>query len=102
MIKIKAASRIERGQISDEGRKIMSVVKIPYSQLSPHALNGVIEEFVTRDGTDYGEYEICLKSKTSQVLNQLKSGKAVIVFDPNSDTCNILKSNDPALNQIRE
>ena len=33
----------------------MSVLKIPYDQLSTEALNGVIEELVTRDGTDYGE-----------------------------------------------
>jgi len=36
----------------------MTAVKVPYNQLSPEALQGVIEEFVTRDGTDYGEIEI--------------------------------------------
>ena len=75
----------------------MTALKIPYDQLSPEALNGVIEEFVTRDGTDYGEIEVSLENKINQVLNQLKSGKAVIVFDPESETCNILKSNDPLL-----
>lgn len=80
----------------------MAGVKIPYAQLSPQALNGVIEEFVTRDGTDYGEHEISLESKISRVLNQLKSGRAVIVFDPESDTCNIFNSNDPALNGIKD
>jgi len=74
----------------------MNGVKIPYDQLSPEALNGVIEEFVTRDGTDYGEKEISLETKISQVLGQLKSGKAVIVFDQESETCNILRSDDAA------
>ena len=72
-------------------------MKIPFDQLSLKALHGVVEEFVTRDGTDYGEVEIPLEIKINQVLNQLKSGKAVIVFDPESETCNILKSNDPLL-----
>lgn len=72
-------------------------VKIPYEQLSQEALHGVIEEFVTRDGTDYGEIEVPLNTKINQVLNQLKSGKAVIIFDPESETCNILKSDDPVL-----
>ena len=54
--------------------------RIPYDQLSPEALQGVIEEFVTRDGTDYGEIEVSVETKINQVLNQLKSGKAVIVF----------------------
>ena len=75
-------------------------VKIPYDQLSPEALNGVIEEFVTRDGTDYGEIEVPLETKISQVLGQLKSGKAVIVFDQRIETCTILKSNDSVLENI--
>jgi hypothetical protein len=75
----------------------MTGLRIPYGQLSPEALHGVVEEFVTRDGTDYGEVEVPLETKINQVLDQLKSGKAVMVFDPESETCNILKSNDPLL-----
>jgi len=75
----------------------MPAIKIPYDQLSPEALQGVIEEFVTRDGTDYGEVEISLETKINQVLAQLKSGKAVIVFDQKSETCTILSSDNPAL-----
>jgi len=80
----------------------MPAVKIPYDQLSPEALQGVIEEFVTRDGTDYGEIEVSLDTKISQVLGQLKSGKAVIVFDQGSETCTILKSDDPVLEGIKD
>jgi uncharacterized protein YheU (UPF0270 family) len=75
-------------------------LKIPYDQLNPETLNGVIEEFVTREGTDYGEIEVSLETKISQVLGQLKSGKAVIVFDQDSETCDILKSDDPALKRL--
>ena len=78
----------------------MTALNIPYDQLTSEALHGVIEEFVTRDGTDYGAIEVPLKTKIDQVLNQLKSGKAVIVFDPESETCNILKSNDPVLKNL--
>lgn len=73
----------------------MTAIKIPYDQLSPEALNGVIEEFVTRDGTDYGEKEVPLEIKINQVLKQLKSGKAVIIFDQNLSSCNIFNSNNP-------
>lgn len=75
----------------------MKAVKIPYDQLSTKALRGVIEEFVTRDGTDYGEIEVPLETRINQVLGQLKSKKAVIVFDQATETCTILKSGDPAL-----
>ena len=78
----------------------MTALKISYDQLSMEALQGVIEEFVTRDGTDYGEIEVSLETKISQVLGQLKSGKAVIVFDQKTETCTILKSNDPVLESL--
>jgi uncharacterized protein YheU (UPF0270 family) len=40
---------------------------------------------------------VSLETQISQVLGQLKSGKAVIVFDQDSETCNILRSDDPVL-----
>jgi len=72
----------------------LKAIKIPYDQLSPEALQGVIEEFVTRDGTDYGEVEMPLGTKIAQVMAQLRSGKAVIVFDQETDSGTILKSDD--------
>ena len=72
----------------------MKAVKIPYDQLSPEALQGVVEEFVTRDGTDYGEVEVPLETKIAQVLAQIKSGKAVIVFDQETESCTVLRSDD--------
>jgi hypothetical protein len=80
----------------------MTALKIPYDQLSIEALHGVIEEFVTRDGTNYGEVEVSLDTKISQVLGQLKSGKAVIVFDQATETCNILRSSDPILRCLED
>ena len=78
----------------------MTAFKIPYDQLSPEALHGVIQEFVTRDGTDYGMTEVSLETKMLQVMNQLKSGRAVIVFDQASQTCTILSKEDPALKAL--
>ena len=80
----------------------MSALKIPYEQLNPDTLHGVIEEFVTRDGTDYGEVEVSLETKISQVLRQLKSGKAVIVFDQATETCNILRSDASAFKNLED
>ncbi|MFT5701463.1 MAG: hypothetical protein ACI8ZB_004358 [Desulforhopalus sp.] len=78
----------------------MNAVKIPYEQLSKEALNGVIEEFVTRNGTDYGEAEISLETKIAQVLSQLKSKDAFIVFDHNSETSTIVNKDDQILKSI--
>ena len=54
---------------------------IPYQMLSPEALRGVIEEFVTREGTDYGEHTVPLETKIMQIRQQLDAGTAVIVYD---------------------
>ena len=80
----------------------MSALKIPYDQLNPDTLHGVIEEFVTRDGTDYGEVEVSLETKIAQVLGQLKSGKAVIVFDQATETSNILRSDASAFQNLED
>ena len=69
----------------------MNGTEIPYDKLSPEALRGVIENFVTREGTDYGEREWTLDEKIDQVLRHLKSGRAQLVFDTDSETCTILR-----------
>ncbi|WP_318511973.1 YheU family protein [Photobacterium leiognathi] len=53
---------------------------IPWQDIAPETLTNLIEQFVLREGTDYGETEMSLESKVHVVLNQLKSGEAVIVF----------------------
>ena len=78
----------------------MTAVIVPFDKLESETLNNLIEEFVTRDGTDYGAVEVSLETKTFQVFNQLKSGKAVVVFDNHSETCTILRSDDPVLKKI--
>jgi uncharacterized protein YheU (UPF0270 family) len=63
---------------------------IPAEQLSPDALLGLIEEFITREGTDYGEMEWSLEQKVEQVRAQLRRGDAVIVFDIAAESCTIM------------
>lgn len=65
-------------------------VDVPYSALSEEALTGVIEEFVTRAGTDYGAVERTLAEKVADVRRQLVRGEATIVFDPESATVGIV------------
>lgn len=67
----------------------MSSMTIPWQSLSPEALDGVIEEFVTREGTEYGTSEVSLADKCRQVRRQLENGEAVITFDDETHTCSI-------------
>ena len=65
-------------------------IVIPHRDLSAEALRGVVESFVLREGTDYGEREISLEQKVSQVLQQLERGEAQIVFDATLESVDIV------------
>jgi len=65
-------------------------VIIPHQQLSPETLQSLVEEFVTRSGTDYGATEIPLQDKVRQVQRQLARGDVVIVFDLATESVTLL------------
>ena len=64
-------------------------MEIPHQKLSPEVLNAIIEEYVTREGTDYGR-EYSLEQKVAHVRAQLDRGIATIVFDPEDESCSIV------------
>jgi uncharacterized protein len=64
-------------------------VVVPHRELASSTLQAVIESFILREGTDYGEREYSLQQKVTSVLQQLDSGEARLVFDPNSETVGI-------------
>lgn len=63
---------------------------MPHTQLDPEVLRRLIEEFVTRDGTDYGAIERTLEQKVAAVVRQLEIGEAAIVVDVDHDTIDIV------------
>jgi len=65
-------------------------VIIPHTAVKSDILRAVIEEFVTREGTDYGQTAFSLESKVEAVLKQLEQKKVFLVFDPESETCDIV------------
>lgn len=67
-------------------------IVIPHNELSEDALRGVLESFVLREGTDYGEREVALDQKVAQVLRQLERGEAQIVFDATLQSVDIVVS----------
>jgi uncharacterized protein len=64
----------------------MIPMRIPHGQLSPAALRAVVEEFVTRDGTDHTSVE----RRIEDVLRHLDAGKVEVHFDDATETCNIV------------
>ncbi|MEY3037685.1 YheU family protein [Marinobacterium sp. LSUCC0821] len=67
---------------------------VPANMLSDDALLGMIEEFVTRDGTDYGDVEVSLEERVAQVREQILTGKALIVFDSATESTSIIPAED--------
>lgn len=65
-------------------------IVVPYTELSADALVGVIESFVLREGTDYGERDVTFETKVLQVRRQLERHEAEIVFDPQTETVGIV------------
>jgi|TARA_Y100000310_G_scaffold343671_1_gene452393 hypothetical protein len=68
-------------------------MRIPHDQLSTEALNGIIEEFITREGTDYGQREALLEEKARQIRAQIARGEVIIVYDADSQSCNLVPRN---------
>ncbi len=69
--------------------EIPEPVEVPYRELSADLLHAVVESFVLREGTDYGEKEIALADKVARVVGQLEKGEAKIMFDPASESVTI-------------
>jgi hypothetical protein len=66
----------------EDDRERPPPVAIPHTELSEAALRGVIESFVLREGTDYGERDVSHEAKVVDVMRQLERGEAQIMFDP--------------------
>ena len=72
--------------------EISRPVEVPYAELAPELLHAVVQSYVLREGTDYGEKEFSLEDKVAQVISQLKRGDALIMFDPDSATVSIVRA----------
>jgi uncharacterized protein YheU (UPF0270 family) len=70
-------------------------VIVPYTELAGETLRAVIEAFVLREGTDYGAREFDLEEKVAHVRSQLERGIAQIVYDPESESIDIVPA-DPS------
>ena len=60
------------------------------ADLTPAALRGLVEEFATREGTDYGSVEKTLDQKVAALMRQLERGEVAIVYDAETQTTSIV------------
>jgi uncharacterized protein YheU (UPF0270 family) len=76
---------------------LVRIMIIPYEQISEEALQGLIEEFITREGTDYGFEEVSLSTKVEQIKLLLKRREIVVVFDPAYESVTLLPRREAEL-----
>ncbi len=67
---------------------------IPHQQLDKDTLYNLIESYVLREGTDYGEQEFSVESKVAQVNQQLKNGDAMVFFSELHESVTIISKNE--------
>lgn len=67
---------------------------IPHDVLSREALDGVIDDFVNREGTDYGHRDFDLREKREAVRRQLEVGSAIIAYDPTTQSTTIVATRE--------
>ena len=67
---------------------------IPHDQLTPEALHALVEEVVTRQGAVHGHSDVPVETMIRQVLTQLRTGKAVIVYDQAEEAASIVSKED--------
>lgn len=70
------------------------VIRIRPEELSPAALRGLVEEYINREGTDYGARETPMERKVDQVMAQLRDGRAVITWDIDTSSASIVLAKD--------
>lgn len=68
----------------------MSYIQIPPERLAPEILVSLLEEFASRDGTDYGERELTLEEKVGNLRGQLDTGELCILFQGESEEWDLL------------
>lgn len=74
-----------------------SPVEVPPEALSQDLLDSVIENFVLREGTDYGAQEVSLESKIRQVRRQIEKGDVKIFFDQENDSVTLVPAGQTRL-----
>lgn len=66
------------------------MINIPFADLEKDTLHTLLEEIVTRDGTDYGAVEISTLRKIEQAIHQLQKGYIFLMYDNETQTCGLV------------
>jgi len=66
------------------------MIEIPPNKLADEILVSIIEEFINREGTDYGKQEVKLDVQIKRARSKIMRGDVLIMFDPKTESCNLI------------
>jgi uncharacterized protein YheU (UPF0270 family) len=69
---------------------VSNFLEIPIDRLAVDVLDALLEEFASRDGTDYGEVETPVEIRVKQLRRQLENGDLVLLFDSDDQQWDLL------------
>lgn len=75
---------------------------IPYQQLDEITLNNLIEQYILREGTDYGEIELSLQEKAQQILLQIKNKDIHIIYSELEESVTLISNHELQAAQIEK
>jgi uncharacterized protein YheU (UPF0270 family) len=74
----------------ENSRRESPPIEISIDDISPEAVQGIIENFILREGTDYGLVNVPFEKKVAQIRSQLKRGEIKIIYDPASESVTLI------------
>ena len=72
-------------------------VLVPFDRLQAEVLQALLEDYATRDGTDYGERELTTREKVQQLQRQLSAGELQILYDADSEQWDLVPESQAEL-----
>ena len=72
-------------------------VDVPLARIAPQTRQALLEEFASRDGTDYGERETSLERRVEQLIAKLQAGELVLLFELESESWDIVPKENAEL-----
>ena len=71
-----------------------NTIVVPADRLSVESLESLVEEFVTREGTDYGFQEVSVEQKLKQALSAVKKGDVLVIYNTDSESTQLVARED--------
>ena len=72
----------------------MDYVEVPAQRLEADVFQAVLEDFIGREGTDYGAIELSMEQKLARLKSLIVQGEVCIVFDTQSESCTLMEKSE--------